>query len=72
VLADVPYRLNRRPERATLFHEGAVSATVSPNAAMSVYSQFGYWFGPGMVVAAGFTVIAAMVRRSPPKTSACG
>jgi apolipoprotein N-acyltransferase len=63
VLAEVPYRLNRRPQRATLFHEGWAAATVSPNAGMSVYTMGGYWFGPIIAVAAGSSLVIASVRR---------
>lgn len=63
VLAEVPYRLNRRPQRATLFHEGFAYAAVSPNAAMSVYTVWGYWFGPSVAVFAVITFFLACIRK---------
>jgi apolipoprotein N-acyltransferase len=63
VLAEVPYRLNRRPQRATLFHEGFAHATVSPNPAMSAYTMGGYWFGPVVAIITVAAIVAATLRR---------
>jgi apolipoprotein N-acyltransferase len=63
VLAEVPYRLNRRPQRATLFHEGAAHAAVSPNATRSVYTMGGFWFGPVLAILAVAATITATIRR---------
>ena len=64
VLAEVPYRLNRRPQRPSLFHEGTAHASIRPNGTMSVYSQFGFWFGPAMAAAAIAIVVASIRIRS--------
>jgi apolipoprotein N-acyltransferase len=63
VLAEVPYRLNRRPQRATLFHEGFAHATVSPNAAMSAYTMGGHWFGPIVAIGATILLVAGTAKR---------
>lgn len=63
VLAEIPFRLNRRPERPTLFREGTAQASVSPNAQLSTYTGFGYWFGPVVVVLAVVALGFAMVNR---------
>jgi apolipoprotein N-acyltransferase len=63
VLAEVPYRLNRRPQRATLFHEGFAHAAVSANAAKSVYTMWGYWFGPAVVILAVIAAVFATIRK---------
>lgn len=63
VLAEIPYRLNRRPERPTLFREGTATAAIVPNAELSVYTRFGYWFGPVMVAGAGVAIALAIGRR---------
>src|SRR5207244_13349337 len=61
--AEIPYRLNRRPQRASLFHEGTAHATVTPNGEMTIYTRFGYWFGPIMAGAAGVILVLASVRK---------
>lgn len=64
VLAEIPYRLNRRPGRATMYLEGTAHAAIVPNAEISVYTRFGFWFGPGVAGAAGITLALAFTRRS--------
>jgi apolipoprotein N-acyltransferase len=63
VLAEIPYRLNRRPGRATMYLEGTAHAAIVPNGELSVYSRFGFWFGPASAVAAGLTLVVAISRR---------
>jgi apolipoprotein N-acyltransferase len=70
VLADVPYRLNRRPARATLFREGTAQAEIVPNSRSSIYARGGYWFGPVVATVAGLALATATLRRvaDPPTT----
>jgi apolipoprotein N-acyltransferase len=63
VLAQIPYRLNRRPARATMYLEGTAHAAIVPNAELSLDSRFGFWFGPAIAAAAGLTIIVAFSRR---------
>ncbi len=62
VLAEIPYRLNRRPARPTLFREGTAHAAIAPNAALSWYTRWGYWFGPGVAIAAAGLLLLALAR----------
>ena len=65
VLAEIPYRLNRRPERPTLFREGTATAAIAPNSSLSVYTRFGYWFGPVMAAGALCAIALGWIRRRP-------
>jgi apolipoprotein N-acyltransferase len=59
VLAEIPYRLNRRPNRLSLFHEGAVHASIVSNAQLSLYTMGGYWFGPIVAVTGAGAILIA-------------
>ncbi len=63
VLAEVPYRLHRRPQRPTLYLEGTAHATVRASDAASLYTCGGYLFGPAAAVLAVVVLIAAAARR---------
>jgi apolipoprotein N-acyltransferase len=62
VAASVPYALNRRPARATLYREGAACAAITPYGGLSVYTRGGFLVGPVAAVAAGVVFVIAAVR----------
>jgi apolipoprotein N-acyltransferase len=66
VLAAVPYGLNRRPARGTLYHEGVACAAVYPHGGTTPYAPGGHWLGPVASVGAGVVVLVAAFRRSRP------
>jgi apolipoprotein N-acyltransferase len=63
VLAEVPYRLHRRPRRPTLYLEGVAHATVHAVDAVSVYTRGGYLFGPIVAIAGAGFVAWSLARR---------
>ena len=64
VTAEVQYRLQRRPERPTLYLEGFAAGVVRAESAMSLYTRGGHLFGPAVTVAAGLVIVWAAARRS--------
>jgi apolipoprotein N-acyltransferase len=61
-LAGVPFRMNMRPERTTLYREGFASATVPARTALSPYTRGGYWVMPIATCFAFLVVAIALVR----------
>jgi apolipoprotein N-acyltransferase len=56
VRAEVPYRLSRRPQRATLYLEGTAHAVVEAAGEQSVYTRGGHLLAPVATVVAGMIV----------------
>ena len=65
VLAQVPFRLQRRPQRPTLYREGVAAAVVRPNAGLSMYVAWGYWLAPAAAGAGAVVTPVAAVKRRP-------
>jgi apolipoprotein N-acyltransferase len=63
VLAEVPYRLHRRPRRPTLYLEGTAHATVHAGDVASVYTRGGHLFAPAVAIGGCLVVILTAVRR---------
>lgn len=63
VLAAVPFRLNRRPQRPTLYLEGTATGNVRALSELSLYTRGGYWCGPAIAVAALIVVAVSLVKR---------
>jgi apolipoprotein N-acyltransferase len=50
----IPFRLNTRPDRPTMYGEGFAAGRVAPRQTISFYGQFGYWIpqmGTGLALA---------------------
>jgi apolipoprotein N-acyltransferase len=67
VRAEVPYRLQRRPDRPTLYLEGMAHAVIHARAELSLYTRGGYLFAPAVTVAAGVVIGWAATRRFQPR-----
>jgi len=62
VLAEVPFRLNRRPGRPTPYREGFAAGVVSARRDLSVYTRGGHLVAPAAACGAFAVVVVAVVR----------
>jgi apolipoprotein N-acyltransferase len=62
VLAEVPFRLNTRPDRPTPYREGFAAGVVHARSDLSVYTRWGHFVAPAATVMALFTTALALLR----------